>query len=205
MKTFGLFGLTTTALISISGLFLGCGSAPGSSVDSTDQASTAEECAVASDCTGFLPRSVEQCSDGTSAGASWSCVRKHCAIEYCSASPAPTNACSSASDCTGFLPRNVEQCSNGTSSGASWGCVEGACQIQYCVAPPANGCNSPSDCTGFLPRNVEECSDGSSSGASWGCVENQCTIQYCVGITATDGGSSGSDSDGGSSWASDGG
>jgi hypothetical protein len=202
MKTIALFSFAASTLTILSSLGLGCSAAPGNVGTETEGASAS--CGVASDCTGFLPRNVEECSDGTSAGASWSCVKDKCEITYCSSSSkAPsTNSCNTSSDCTGSLPRNIETCGDGTTAGASWGCVANTCTIEYCssshAAPPANSCNTSSDCSGLLPRNVEGCPDGSTSGASWGCVANQCEIQYCVdSSTSSSDAGSGSSSDSG--------
>jgi hypothetical protein len=130
MKIIGLFNLTSAALILSA---VACGSSSGT-VGTEGQAESAEACSVATDCTGFLPRNVEQCSDGTTAGASWTCVKDKCEIAYCSASTAGNGGCNTASDCTGLLPRNVVQCANGTSAGASWSCVESQCEVAYCSA-----------------------------------------------------------------------
>jgi hypothetical protein len=102
-------------------------------------------CQSATDCTGLLPRSVQQCEDGTSQPAQWDCESNACVISYCdsdgglatsggsgSGSASGNGSCQSASDCTGFLPQSSELCQDGTSQSAQWDCESNACVISYC-------------------------------------------------------------------------
>jgi len=168
-----------------------CGGAPSeTSTGSGSSASSAESCETESDCTGFLPRSVEVCSDGSSEGAHWECKKHSCEIAYCSSEKtSDTGSCESASDCSGLLPQSVEVCSNGSSEAAHWECTSHACVIGYCSSSKgsstgsgsgaSNTCHSASDCTGFLPQSLESCNDGTSQPAQWDCNAGACAISYC--------------------------
>jgi hypothetical protein len=112
-------------------LAIACGGANGSEVGSTSADDT-QGCDRASDCSGFLPQSVEVCADGKSASAKWSCESHTCQIKYCNKDDQPTStpangSCQSSTDCTGFLPRDVIACAEGTSAGAQWDCNANAC------------------------------------------------------------------------------
>jgi hypothetical protein len=118
-------------------LLAGCtSSAPSASSDQELRASskkTNASCSSASDCSGELPRSCEQCADGTEGCAQWSCVSGGCQITYCSSSHTQTTGCSSASDCNGILPKSCRTCSDGSQGCAAWSCSSsGKCEISYC-------------------------------------------------------------------------
>jgi hypothetical protein len=203
------------ALSILSGLALlaACSGSPTSSHSNTSDDTNGGSCQSPSDCSGALPRTEVQCSDGTFGGASWVCNSGTCTIEYCANDNGPAGSggggsggCNAPSDCSGALPRTEVACQDGTYSGASWACNSGTCQVAYCVndgGPASSGggggggssasCEQSSDCSGALPRNEIECADGSFGGASWTCDSGSCTIAYCAndGGPATSGGSDG--------------
>ena len=129
-----------------------CGGAPGgASTGSTSSASSAESCESASECSGFLPESVEVCSDGSSEAAHWECKKHSCEITYCSGKASACEASERPAACPGG---GEASCKDG-----AWACAP------LPTAPTGNGCDAsqqPAACPG---GGEASCTDG-----AWACA-----------------------------------